>query len=96
MMQADVLIVGAGPAGIAAGVRAAGCGRQVTLLDDNLAEGGEGEVDPPIPTPRSGLTGCKPRGRSCFRDIALWTPTPRTGCSAPKQVTARPASDTGN
>lgn len=40
-MRADVLIAGAGPAGIAAAVRAAGCGKQVIVLDDNLAEGGQ-------------------------------------------------------
>jgi NADPH-dependent 2,4-dienoyl-CoA reductase/sulfur reductase-like enzyme len=41
MTQADVLIVGAGPAGIAAAVRATECGKQVTVLDDNLSEGGQ-------------------------------------------------------
>ena len=40
-VPAEVLIIGAGPAGIAAAVRAAGCGRKVTVLDDNLAEGGQ-------------------------------------------------------
>ena len=41
MTSADVLIVGAGPAGIAAAVRASSCGKQVTVLDDNIAAGGQ-------------------------------------------------------
>ena len=39
--NSGVVIVGAGPAGIAAAVRAAECGKQVTLVDDNPAEGGQ-------------------------------------------------------
>ncbi|MGI9072584.1 MAG: NAD(P)/FAD-dependent oxidoreductase [Bryobacteraceae bacterium] len=38
---ADILIVGAGPAGMAAAVRAARCGAQVTVLDDNPFPGGQ-------------------------------------------------------
>lgn len=37
----DVLVVGAGPAGIAAAVRAAESGARVALLDDNPAPGGQ-------------------------------------------------------
>jgi NADPH-dependent 2,4-dienoyl-CoA reductase/sulfur reductase-like enzyme len=37
----DIVIVGAGPAGIAAGCVAAACGRRVTMIDDNPAEGGQ-------------------------------------------------------
>lgn len=37
----DVLIVGAGPAGIAAAVSAAECGRSIALLDENQAHGGQ-------------------------------------------------------
>lgn len=37
----DVLVVGAGPAGIAAAVRAAESGARVALLDDNPASGGQ-------------------------------------------------------
>lgn len=40
-MQADVVIVGAGPAGIAAACVAAECGASVLLLDDNPAPGGQ-------------------------------------------------------
>jgi NADPH-dependent 2,4-dienoyl-CoA reductase/sulfur reductase-like enzyme len=39
--RVDVVIVGAGPAGIAAAVRAASCGKQVCLVDDNPTEGGQ-------------------------------------------------------
>jgi NADPH-dependent 2,4-dienoyl-CoA reductase/sulfur reductase-like enzyme len=41
MTHADVLVVGAGPAGMAAAVRAAECGKRVAVLDDNRAEGGQ-------------------------------------------------------
>ncbi len=37
----DVLVVGAGPAGMAAATAAARSGRQVTVLDDNAAAGGQ-------------------------------------------------------
>ena len=41
MTSADILIIGAGPAGIAAAVSASTSGRKVMVLDDNLAEGGQ-------------------------------------------------------
>jgi NADPH-dependent 2,4-dienoyl-CoA reductase/sulfur reductase-like enzyme len=41
MTRAEVLIVGAGPAGIAAAVRATGEGRKVSILDDNPRIGGQ-------------------------------------------------------
>ena len=37
----DVLVVGAGPAGIAAAVTASECGQRVALLDDNPSPGGQ-------------------------------------------------------
>ncbi|MGA8529385.1 MAG: FAD/NAD(P)-binding oxidoreductase [Acidobacteriaceae bacterium] len=37
----DILVVGAGPAGIAAAVTAAECGRRVGLVDDNPGAGGQ-------------------------------------------------------
>jgi D-hydroxyproline dehydrogenase subunit alpha len=37
----DVLVVGAGPAGMAAAVRAAECGARVGIVDDNAAVGGQ-------------------------------------------------------
>ncbi len=41
MIETEVLIAGAGPAGIAAATSAARCGRDVTLLDDNPLPGGQ-------------------------------------------------------
>jgi NADPH-dependent 2,4-dienoyl-CoA reductase/sulfur reductase-like enzyme len=44
----DVLVIGAGPAGISAAVRAAECGQIVGIVDDNSAAGGQiwrGEAD---------------------------------------------------
>ncbi len=40
-MRFDVVVVGAGPAGIAAAITAAGKGRRVALVDDNPAAGGQ-------------------------------------------------------
>jgi NADPH-dependent 2,4-dienoyl-CoA reductase/sulfur reductase-like enzyme len=37
----DVVVVGAGPAGLAASCRAAECGKRVAMLDDNPAPGGQ-------------------------------------------------------
>src|SRR5580698_2626771 len=37
----DVLVIGAGPAGMAAAVRAAECGVRVGIVDDNPAFGGQ-------------------------------------------------------
>jgi len=37
----DVVVIGAGPAGLAAALRAAECGRRVALLDDNPHPGGQ-------------------------------------------------------
>ncbi|MBI5281215.1 MAG: NAD(P)/FAD-dependent oxidoreductase [Candidatus Solibacter usitatus] len=41
MSAPAIVVVGAGPAGVAAACRAAGCGRRVVLLDDNPAPGGQ-------------------------------------------------------
>ncbi len=50
-MEADVVVLGAGPAGMAAAVRASERGARVTVVDDNLAPGGQiwrsGESKPP-------------------------------------------------
>lgn len=40
-LDADVAVVGAGPAGIAAAVAAAECGRRVVVLDDSMRPGGQ-------------------------------------------------------
>ena len=37
----DVVVVGAGPAGLAAARRAAECGQRVAMLDDNPTPGGQ-------------------------------------------------------
>lgn len=39
--HAEVLVIGAGPAGMAAAIAAASCGRHVLVLDDNPAAGGQ-------------------------------------------------------
>jgi NADPH-dependent 2,4-dienoyl-CoA reductase/sulfur reductase-like enzyme len=37
----DVLVIGGGPAGMAAAVRAAECGVRVGIVDDNVTLGGQ-------------------------------------------------------
>jgi D-hydroxyproline dehydrogenase subunit alpha len=66
MRHADVIVVGAGPAGIAAATAAARHGRSVLLLDDNPAAGGQiwrGGIE--APTRRTN------RGENAGRDKAL-------------------------
>lgn len=41
MLTADILVIGAGPAGMAAAVAATQAGRRVTVLDDNPSPGGQ-------------------------------------------------------
>ena len=40
-MESELLIVGGGPAGLAAAIEAVQAGAQVTLLDENAAPGGQ-------------------------------------------------------
>src|SRR5215470_11973648 len=49
----DVLVIGAGPAGMAAAVRAAECGADVGIIDDNATVGGQiwrGQSSEAVPT----------------------------------------------
>ncbi|WP_238324447.1 FAD-dependent oxidoreductase [Pseudacidobacterium ailaaui] len=41
MQRFDIVVAGGGPAGMAAAVSAAECGKQVAIVDDNLAPGGQ-------------------------------------------------------
>jgi flavin-dependent dehydrogenase len=41
MIEKDVVIVGAGPAGLAASIEASAAGASVLLLDQNLKPGGQ-------------------------------------------------------
>ena len=68
MKHADVIVVGAGPAGIAAATAAARHGRSVLLLDDNPAAGGQiwrGGIEAPIQRAN--------RGENARRNKALRT-----------------------
>ena len=40
-LRCDILILGCGPAGLAAALAAASCGKQVVILDDNPRPGGQ-------------------------------------------------------
>jgi NADPH-dependent 2,4-dienoyl-CoA reductase/sulfur reductase-like enzyme len=67
MTQTEVLILGAGPAGIAAAIAAAECGRKVIVLDDNAAPGGqiwrEGSVASKPSTGKEALAKQKAKAR---------------------------------
>ena len=41
VLQTEVLVVGGGPAGLAAALTARDCGRRVVLVDDNPSLGGQ-------------------------------------------------------
>ena len=59
-LEVDALIVGAGPAGLAAAAEAASSGKRIAILDDNPAAGGQiwraDSRKPPSPSVRSLLT----------------------------------------
>ncbi|ADW71025.1 FAD/NAD(P)-dependent oxidoreductase [Granulicella tundricola] len=62
MIWTDVLVIGAGPAGIAAATAAGENGREVIVLDDNAAPGGQiwrGGVEAPVAKPGGGEDAAK-------------------------------------
>ena len=59
MNQYDILVIGAGPAGLAAAHAAASCGRKVGIIDDNPQAGGQ-------------IWRGGPAGQSDARARALW------------------------
>ena len=82
MRHADVIVVGAGPAGIAAATAAARHGRSVLLLDDNPAAGGQiwrGGIEAPIQRANRGENAQKEHG----------TPQPRLVRSSPSRRLSR-------
>ncbi len=60
-MACDILIIGAGPAGMAAAIAAAECGKRILVLDDNPRMGGQIWRDGP--TVRHGLLASRYRRR---------------------------------
>ena len=41
MINTDICVIGAGPAGLAASIEAARCGAKVLLIDENIMAGGQ-------------------------------------------------------
>ena len=41
MKRYDVIVIGAGPAGLSAAIQAAKCGAEVAVFDENAAPGGQ-------------------------------------------------------
>lgn len=87
MKRCDVLVVGAGPAGMAAAVRASECGKRVTVVDDNANAGGQIWRGGPTHSPQVGwfrkfescgaelLTGCRVIGGDAKqRSLKVETP----------------------
>ncbi len=65
-LRCDILILGCGPAGLAAALAAASCGKEVVILDDNprpgesdLARGPQVQLLPGTPLPGSRCCGEK-------------------------------------
>jgi NADPH-dependent 2,4-dienoyl-CoA reductase/sulfur reductase-like enzyme len=94
-MDTEVLVVGSGPAGITAAATAATHGRQVLLLDDNLAPGGQ--------IWREATTGQEEAADSVKRKtlLALRVSGARVFCGwsvfdAPRQGTVRVLCDNGS
>jgi D-hydroxyproline dehydrogenase subunit alpha len=104
-MRADVVVVGAGPAGMAAALAAADAGCTVALLDAAPAIGGQihrqplvarqsagAQVGPPVP-PRLRRVGSSP-GITVLAGAAVWQAAPRDGGGARLQVDAPHAPGT--
>jgi D-hydroxyproline dehydrogenase subunit alpha len=80
MKHADVIVVGAGPAGIAAATAAARCGETVLLLDDNPAAGGQiwrGGIEVPN---KSGSKGENLKKDKALHGLVSSGATPLFGC----------------
>src|ERR1039458_3136979 len=71
----DVVVVGAGPAGLAAACRAAECGANVTLLDDNPRLGGQiwrADAHPPKGQAARWLRMAGERNGECIADARVF------------------------
>ncbi|MGD0443402.1 MAG: FAD/NAD(P)-binding oxidoreductase [Edaphobacter sp.] len=99
MKHADVIVVGAGPAGIAAATAAARHSRSVLLLDDNSAAGGQiwrAGVEPPSQHTNKGENA---RRDSALKELASSGATLLSGCrvfDAPAPQTLHALRETGN
>jgi NADPH-dependent 2,4-dienoyl-CoA reductase/sulfur reductase-like enzyme len=93
--DAQVLVIGAGPAGIGAAATAAMHGRDVLLLDDNVAPGGQiwrettaGQPEEPDDTQRKALLALRVSGARIFSGWSVF--------DAPRERTLRAIQDTGS
>ena len=98
MKRADVIVVGAGPAGITAATAAARHGQSVLLLDDNPRAGGQiwrGDIEPPNKRAKKGDDA---RRRRALDDLASSGATLLTGYrvfDAPAPRTLHALRETG-
>jgi NADPH-dependent 2,4-dienoyl-CoA reductase/sulfur reductase-like enzyme len=94
-MDTEVLVIGSGPAGITAAATAATHGRQVLLLDDNLAPGGQiwreattGQKEPSDDVKRKTLLALRVSGARVFSGWSIF--------DAPHPNTVRALYDSGS
>ena len=73
--SADIVVVGAGPAGVAAGCAAAECGKRVVLLDENPTPGGQiwrqGRYPKPPPAARPWIERLRTSGAEVHAGVAV-------------------------
>ncbi len=82
MMQRDLVIVGAGPAGMAAAVAGSNAGLDVTLIDENHSTGGQIYRQPPaelsslpVPADSSAASGKQMIGEvDAIKEQIEWLP----------------------
>jgi NADPH-dependent 2,4-dienoyl-CoA reductase/sulfur reductase-like enzyme len=93
--DAQVLVIGSGPAGISAAATAAMHGRDVLLLDDNAAPGGQiwrettvGQPEEPDDKQRKSLLALRVSGARIFSGWSVF--------DAPREQTLRAIQDTGS
>lgn len=94
-MEAEVLVVGSGPAGISAAAIAAAHGRDVLLLDDNLAPGGQiwrepttAQAEEPDDAKRKALFSLRASGARVWSGWRVF--------DAPRERTLRAIEDSGH
>ena len=93
----DVLVIGGGPAGMAAAVRAAECGVEVGIVDDNATLGGQiwrGESDDGENQDADGAKCCGQQASRSFAGREFLTNRKRE-CYSRREMTISANCDTG-
>lgn len=96
MTRAEVLVIGAGPAGIAAATAASANGRKVIVLDDNFAPGGQIWRDTTVAHNGSAGDSMKRRAIEALRNSGAQVFPGRSVFSAEASGTVLTMQDTGD